>query len=90
MGYSMNRKILNGGYKELRERLIEARHEAGLTQTQLAKLLRKPQSFVSKYELGKRRLDVIEFVMVARALDIEPGRTVMHVDMHMPDSKRGK
>jgi len=39
-----------------------------MTQTQLAKRLGKPQSFVAKYEGGERRLDVIEFVDVVRAL----------------------
>jgi hypothetical protein len=36
--------------------------------------LKRPQSFVSKYERGERRLDVIEFGEVARALGIDPIR----------------
>lgn len=36
------------------------RLEAGLTQTELSQLLGKPQSYVSKYESGERRLDIIE------------------------------
>jgi transcriptional regulator with XRE-family HTH domain len=56
----------------LRELLIAARDKAGLTQHTLAKRLGKPQSFVAKYEGGERRLDVIEFVVIARAIGADP------------------
>ncbi|HCT6680371.1 TPA: helix-turn-helix transcriptional regulator [Pseudomonas aeruginosa] len=46
------------------ELLIDARKRAQLSQAQLAVRLRKPQSFVSKYERGERRLDVIELLHV--------------------------
>lgn len=46
--------------------LVATRKAAGLTQQQLAARLRKPQSFVSKYETGERRLDVPEFIRVSR------------------------
>jgi transcriptional regulator with XRE-family HTH domain len=52
--------------------LKEERKKAGLTQAKLAKKLRRPQSYVSKYERGDRRLDVIEFLEVARAIDFDP------------------
>ena len=58
----------------LRELLIAARDKAGLTQQKLAKRLGKPQSFVAKYEGGERRLDVIEFVVIARAIGADPVR----------------
>jgi transcriptional regulator with XRE-family HTH domain len=45
------------------------RREAGLTQVQVAERLDVPQSFVSKYESGERRLDAIELLHVVRALD---------------------
>ncbi len=43
-----------------------------MTQTALADKLGRPQSFVSKYERGERKLDVIEFVQVCRALGVDP------------------
>lgn len=52
--------------------LISARERAGLTQQDVAQALGKPQSFVSKYERGQRRLDVTEFVEVALALGADP------------------
>jgi transcriptional regulator with XRE-family HTH domain len=52
--------------------MIEARKRAGLTQQQLADRLRRPQSFVAKYEGGERRLDVLEFVTIAKAVGADP------------------
>ena len=48
----------------------EARIEAGFRQTDLAKRLGKPQSFVSKYESGERRLDLAELWEVCRAMGV--------------------
>ena len=62
----------NGPYKKLREMLVEVRKIGGLTQEELSQRLRKPQSFVSKYERGERRLDVVEFGEVAHALELDP------------------
>ena len=62
--------------RALRELLVEARDEAGLTQQKLAKRLGQHQSFVAKYEGGERRLDVIEFITIARAMGADPVRIV--------------
>jgi transcriptional regulator with XRE-family HTH domain len=43
-----------------RESLVSVRMTAQLTQTQLSKMLGKPQSYVSKYEAGERRLTFLE------------------------------
>ena len=58
-------------YHRFRALLIQARKAAGLTQVKLAEQLKRPQSFVSKVERGERRLDVIEFLEVARALRLD-------------------
>ena len=60
-------------YEILRKMLVEAREASRLTQVQVAMRLRKPQSFVSKYERGERRLDFTEFLEVADILQIEVG-----------------
>jgi transcriptional regulator with XRE-family HTH domain len=52
--------------------LIEAREEAGLTQVELGARLRRPQSFVSKVERGLRRLDLLEFIEIAKAIGFDP------------------
>jgi transcriptional regulator with XRE-family HTH domain len=51
--------------------LVETREKAGLTQQQLARKLRKPQSFIAKYEGGERRIDVIEFLTIADAMAVD-------------------
>jgi transcriptional regulator with XRE-family HTH domain len=62
--------------KQFQKALADARERAGLTQAQLASRLGRPQSFVSKFENGERRLDVVEFLDVARALKIDPIRII--------------
>jgi transcriptional regulator with XRE-family HTH domain len=52
--------------------LIDARRKAGLTQDDVAKKLGRKQAYVSKYELGQRKLDVIEFLSIAEAIGIDP------------------
>ena len=58
----------------LRELLKSAREKADLTQQVLAKRLGEHQSFVAKYEAGERRLDVVEFIEIARAIGADPVR----------------
>jgi transcriptional regulator with XRE-family HTH domain len=53
-------------YKRFRARLVQARHEAGLTQVEVAKRLGRPNSFISKCELGERRVDVVELRQLAQ------------------------
>jgi transcriptional regulator with XRE-family HTH domain len=52
--------------------MIRARKSAGLTQHDVAKRLRKPQSFVAKYEGGERRIDVVEFLSITRTIGADP------------------
>jgi transcriptional regulator with XRE-family HTH domain len=57
---------------ELRKLLLKHRTDRGVTQTELAQRLERPQSFVAKYEGGERRLSVIDFIDIAEALQIRP------------------
>ncbi len=58
-------------YRTLIARLKEARLRARLTQVQVAALLGKPQSFVSKIEQCERRLDPIELLDLAKVYGVE-------------------
>lgn len=64
----MPRSLFSKPYGELLRLLVSARREAGLRQVDLAERLGKPQSFVSKMERGERRLDVVELIVVVRAI----------------------
>nr|WP_205934427.1 helix-turn-helix transcriptional regulator [Rhizobium leguminosarum] len=52
--------------------LVEKREASGLTQTELAYKLGEYQSFVARLESGQRRVDVIEFLELARILNFDP------------------
>jgi len=67
-------------YQLLLKQLFDARKKAGLTQTMLSERLTKPQSFVSKYERGERRLDVIEFLEVCRLLGTDPHEMIRKLE----------
>lgn len=67
--YPVDKSIYSAEYQQLCRLLRELRHEAGLTQVEVADRLDEPQSFVSKYESGERRLDVVELRLVAKALE---------------------
>jgi len=68
----MPKTLRTPAHHALRSLLTERRTALDLTQAQLASRLHRPQSFVAKYEKGERRLDVIEFCAIARALSVEP------------------
>jgi transcriptional regulator with XRE-family HTH domain len=53
-------------YRALLNSLKQARKAAGLTQAQVARKLSKPQSFVSKFESGERRIDFVELQYLAK------------------------
>ena len=61
-------------YFDQRGRLVgllrEMRVEAGLTQMELAERIGRDQTFVSKYESGQRRLDVLELREICQAIGI--------------------
>lgn len=75
----MKKSIHTKLQKQLCAALREAREKADLTQIQVAKRLGTYKTFVSKYEKGDRRLDVIEFLAVAEALHADPAELLKKV-----------
>jgi transcriptional regulator with XRE-family HTH domain len=70
------KSIYTKDYGRFLELLVKARREADLTQVEVASRLGRPQSYVSKYENGERRLDVIEFLEIARAVGFDAVRLI--------------
>lgn len=84
----MTRTIRSGGHEALRAALVGARKGAGLTQSALAARLHCHQSFVARLESGERRVDVVELVVLARALEADPAALLAHVAQATPDDHR--
>lgn len=68
----MPSSIFDSAHGRLIELLVEARKKLGLTQTQLGARVGRGQGFISLIERGQRRIDVVEFVALARALELDP------------------
>jgi transcriptional regulator with XRE-family HTH domain len=68
----MSRTIGNAKQRRLAELIAAYRRAAGLTQADVAKKLRRYQSFVATLESGQRRIDVIEFIEIANAIGFDP------------------
>jgi transcriptional regulator with XRE-family HTH domain len=66
-------------YKVIGSVLAAVREHARLTQKELALRLRKPQSFVSSYENGQRRVDLLEFLRIVAALRANPHKVFASV-----------
>jgi transcriptional regulator with XRE-family HTH domain len=65
----MKKSIHTKEYAYFVERLRNARKEIGLTQAQVAKKLKRPQSYVSNVESGQQRVDVVELQRFAKMYD---------------------
>jgi transcriptional regulator with XRE-family HTH domain len=67
--------------------LIERRKALKMSQYELAKRLKKPQSFVAKIERRERRLDMIEFLELAQALNADPCQIIRELERQYTDIK---
>lgn len=69
---AMTKSLHTPEYTALLRTLIDARKRSGMTQQDVADRLGKPQSYIAKVEGGERRLDVVEFISVAKAIGENP------------------
>jgi transcriptional regulator with XRE-family HTH domain len=65
--------------------LEAARLRANITQVELVRPLSKPLSVVSEYENGRRRVDLIEFLLIARALGADPVEILAEIMSSLPE-----
>jgi transcriptional regulator with XRE-family HTH domain len=70
----LDKSVHSAGQTAFCELMVKARKSAGLSQQELARRLHKPQSFVAKYEGGERRVDVVEFVTICKAIGTDPAK----------------
>jgi len=77
------KSIFTDEYELFLRRLISARKEAGMKQSKLANHLKKPQSFVSKYERRERRLDVVEFITICHFLNVDACSIIQEIEGHL-------
>lgn len=76
--------------KKLQSLLRQLRKEAGLSQQELAAALDKPQSFVSKYESGERKLDILELREICQKLGIDTVKFVARLEAILMDDDAAK
>lgn len=79
--WPMANKVSDPELKKLLKLLREVRHEAELTQTQLAEQLGTKQNMISKWELGERRLDVLDLRRYCRACGISHPKFAERLDL---------
>lgn len=65
--------VVSSDYRALVDALATFRKEAGVSQRELARRIGKPPSFINKIELFERRVDLLEFVVIAEAMEKAPG-----------------
>ena len=68
----MSKSLFTEANDRLVQVIVSARQEAGLRQSDLALKLNKDQSFVSNIERDQRRVDILEFYMLAKSLETDP------------------
>ena len=81
------KSVFSAEYEVVLRTLVAARKGARLTQQELARQLGKPQSFVSKYERRERRIDIVELVLIAQALGLDPAQIVRDLEVHLASHK---
>jgi transcriptional regulator with XRE-family HTH domain len=69
-------------YRGLRKILRDLRENVALTQRELGRRMKKPQSWIYNCESGNRRMDITEFIAWCRACEIEPTKAFQQLLDH--------
>lgn len=75
-------------YRSAIDAIKAARIERGISQRELARRLEKPPSFINKIEQLERRLDILEFVAIAHAMEVPPRDLFAKLLSAVPDEFR--
>lgn len=74
----------SAAYQTALKHLVEARKSAGMTQRDVATALGKPPSWIARIESKERRMDLIEFVAIARALGSKEADLLRNITAALP------
>lgn len=83
----LEKSIYTGEYSTVIRLLRQSRDDAGLTQVDLAKRLGQTQSFVSKFERGDRRLDIIQLRTILSHLGVTLAEFVLRLETELRGKK---
>ena len=75
------KQLRSSKHRALIAAIVGARNAAGLTQRQLAAKLKRSNSFVWKLEAGERQLNVLEFIEIARALNVKASALMADIEV---------
>ena len=68
----MGRHLRSVRHRALIAAIVEARQATGLSQREFAKRLKRTNNFVWRIEAGERKVDVLEFLEIAKAAELDP------------------
>jgi transcriptional regulator with XRE-family HTH domain len=82
----MSKSAFTDAHRILVQALAHARREAGIHQADLAAKIGKDQSYISNIERGQRRVDVIEFYTIVKAMNADPVDLFSRIARALPDT----
>ena len=75
----MGRHLRSARHRALIAAIVEARDATGLSQREFAKKLNRTNNFVWRIEAGERKVDVLEFIEIAKAAGLDPQELLRRV-----------
>lgn len=80
----MPKSVFTGAHRHVVDALVSARKRSGLTQAELASRVGKDQSFISLIENAQRRVDVLEFFALSRAMGADAIAMLTEIESKLP------
>ncbi|HVI33747.1 helix-turn-helix transcriptional regulator [Phenylobacterium sp.] len=84
----MPKSVFSGAHRHVVDALVEGRRRSGLTQAQVAERIGRDQSFISLIENAQRRVDVLEFFALCRAMDVDAIALLKQIEAKLPGDLR--
>jgi transcriptional regulator with XRE-family HTH domain len=81
----MPKSVFSDAYAIFLRALVAARKDAGVSQVELARRVGRDQPFISLVENGVRRVDLIEFYVLARGIGIDPVALFAAIASELPN-----